>query len=276
MTNTFYLRLLRFYTLVLCLVFTAPAVFAAGKSITVGTGSIPTIKLGLAKAGIGDTVWVEPGVYHENIMVNHGITLKSRMLYKAVIDGGKRGIAVTLARKTTISGFEIRNATIGVYAKSIGISISRCRIINNWQTGLICVRSLAKIEDNIIAFNGASGIQLYNVSASSGAINHNTIAYNGNHGVALGGNAPAPIENNIIAFNERFGIMVKGNRKGLRIESNNMYGNFFGSPGPPMRNISINPEFTAPRMKLDFSIGSSELKNIKGSDNENFGIRFSY
>jgi hypothetical protein len=178
MTNTFYLRLLRFYTLVLCLVFTAPAVFAAGKSITVGTGSIPTIKLGLAKAGIGDTVWVEPGVYHENIMVNHGITLKSRMLYKAIIDGGKRGIAVTLARKTTISGFEIRNATIGVYAKSIGISISRCRIINNWQTGLICVRSLAKIEDNIIAFNGASGIQLYNVSASSGAINHNTIAYN--------------------------------------------------------------------------------------------------
>jgi nitrous oxidase accessory protein NosD len=276
MTNTFYLRLLRFYTLVLCLVFTAPAVFAAGKSITVGTGSIPTIKLGLAKAGIGDTVWVEPGVYHENIMVNHGITLKSRMLYKAIIDGGKRGIAVTLARKTTISGFEIRNATIGVYAKSIGISISRCRIINNWQTGLICVRSLAKIEDNIIAFNGASGIQLYNVSASSGAINHNTIAYNGNHGIALGGNAPAPIENNIIAFNERFGIMVKGNRKGLRIESNNMYGNFFGSPGPPMRNISINPEFTAPRMKLDFSIGSSELKNIKGSDNENFGIRFSY
>ena len=269
------MRLLRFGAMALCLVFTAPSVFAAGKSITVGPGKIKTIKLGLAKAGIGDTVWVEPGVYRENVMVNHGITLKSRMLYKAVIDGGKRGIAVSLARKTTISGFEIRNATIGVYAKSIGISISRCRIIYNWLTGIVCVRSLAKIEDNIIAFNGGSGIQLYNVSASSGAINHNTIAYNGNHGIALGGNAPAPIENNIIAFNERFGIMVKGNRKGLRIESNDMYGNFFGSPGPPMRNLSINPEFTAPRMKLDFSIGSKELKNIKGSDNENFGIRFS-
>jgi nitrous oxidase accessory protein NosD len=275
MTNSFYTRLLRFGTMALCLVFTAPAVYATGKSITVGSGKISTIKQGLAKAGHGDTVWVEPGVYRENIMVNQGVTLKSRMLYKAVIDGGKHGIAVTLARKTTISGFEIRNATIGVYSKSIGISISRCRIVKNWQTGIICVRTLASIEDNIIAFNGASGIQIYNVSASSGVINHNTIAYNANHGIALGGNAPAPIENNIIAFNERFGIMVKGNRKGLRIESNDMYGNFFGSPGPPMKNFSINPEFGSPRMSLDFSVKSKELKNIKGSDNENFGIRFS-
>jgi nitrous oxidase accessory protein NosD len=276
MSYTFSAKAVRFTAVALCLVFSAPSVQAAGKSIVVGSGSIKTIKLGLTKAGQGDTVWVEPGVYHENIMVNQGVILKSRMLYKAIIDGGKYGIAVTLARKSSLSGFEVRNGTIGVYAKSIGISISRCRIIKNWQTGIVNVRSLALIEDNIIAFNGGSGIQLYNVSASSSAISHNTIVYNGNHGIALGGNAPALIENNIIAFNERFGIMVKGNRKGLRIESNNVYGNFFGSPGPPIKNISINPEFASPRLTLDFSIKSKELKNIKGSDNENFGIRFVY
>jgi hypothetical protein len=43
-----------------------------------------------------------------------------------------------------------------------------------------------------------------------------------------------------------------------------------------MKNFSINPEFGSPRMSLDFSVKSKELKNIKGSDNENFGIRFSY
>jgi parallel beta-helix repeat protein len=276
MIYSFSTRMLRLAAIALGIFIAAPGIHAAGKSITVPSGKITTIKQGIAKAGQGDTVWVEPGVYRENIMVNQGITLKSRMLYKAIINGGKHGIAVSLARKTSISGFEVRNGTIGVYAKSMGISISRCRIVNNWQTGIVCVRSLAMIEDNIIAFNGASGIQLYNVSAAAGSINHNTIAYNGNHGIALGGNAPAAIENNIIAFNERFGILVKTSRKGPSIASNDVYGNFFGSPGPPAKNVAINPEFGAPRMKMDFSVRSKELKGIKGSDNENFGIRFIY
>ncbi|MBN1130306.1 MAG: right-handed parallel beta-helix repeat-containing protein [Chitinispirillaceae bacterium] len=276
MISLFCTRTLRCAVIALGVFVAAPSVYAAGKSITVPSGKIKTIKQGLARAGQGDTVWVEPGVYRENLMVNQGITLKSRMLYKAVINGGKHGTVVSLARKTTISGFEIRNGTIGVHAKSIGISVSRCRIVNNWQTGIVCVRSLATIEDNVIAFNGGSGIQIYNVSATAGTINHNTIAYNGNHGIALGGNAPVPIENNIIAFNERFGILIKGNRKGLTIESNNVYGNFFGSPGPPAKNVAIDPEFASPRMKKDFAVKSKQLKGIKGSDNEQFGIRFIY
>ncbi|MBN2036517.1 MAG: right-handed parallel beta-helix repeat-containing protein [Chitinispirillaceae bacterium] len=274
MIQTVHGRMLRCAAGALCIAFFATTLFGAGKSVTVPSGKITTIKEGIAKAGRGDTVWVEPGVYREHVIVTQGVSLKSRELYKAVIDGGKHDIAVALSRKASISGFEIRNGTIGVHAKSLGISITRCRIVNNWQTGIVCVRSLARIEDNIIAFNGGSGIQLYNVSASTGIINHNTIAYNGNHGIALGGNAPVPIENNIIAFNERFGIIVKGNRKGLKIESNNVYGNFFGSPGPPPRNVSIDPEFSAPRTKMDFAIMSKELKKIKGSDNEHFGIRF--
>jgi hypothetical protein len=250
----------------------ATSAFAA-KSIAVPSGKIKTIMQAMAKAAPGDTVWVEPGVYRERIIVNPGVALKSRLLHKAIINGSQRGIAVTLGKKATVSGFEIRNATIGVFAKSQGNAISRCRIVHNWQTGIICVRNLAKIEDNIIAFNNASGIQVYNVSVSTGTINHNTIAYNANHGIAVGDNSPVVIQNNIIAYNERFGISAKTGQKGVRIIGNSVFGNLIGSPPPPQDNVCIDPAFASPRAAMDFSITSDSLRSHKGSDNETPGIR---
>jgi nitrous oxidase accessory protein NosD len=262
------------YKVLVCCAFLAPALVFAGKSIDVPSGKFKTITEAMASVGSGDTIWVDPGVYRENVVVYPGVALKSRSIYKAIIDGNQHGTVVTLGKKASVSGFDIRNGTIGVFSKSVGNAVSHCRIMYNWQTGVMCVRNLAKIEDNIIAFNGASGIQLYHVSATSGLINHNTIAFNANHGIAIGENSPVLIQNNIIAFNERFGVVLQGKSKDLRIVSNDIYGNIIGSPPLPPENFSFDPGFSAPRAKMDFTATSKSAANRKGADNEVLGARF--
>jgi nitrous oxidase accessory protein NosD len=251
-----------------------PALLLAGKSIDVPSGKYKTITEAMLAASSGDTIWVEPGVYHEKVVVYPGVALKSRTMYKAVINGDQRGTVVTLGKKASITGFDIRNGTIGVFSKSVGNAVTRCRILYNWQTGVMCVRNLAKIEDNIIAFNGASGIQVYQASVSTGSINHNTIAFNGNHGIAIAENSPAIIQNNIIAFNERYGFVLQGKSRDVKIVSNDIFGNLIGSPPLPPENFSFDPGFSSPRLKLDFTATSKSAANRKGVDNEVLGARF--
>jgi len=198
-----------------CILCMAPVVLWATKSITVPSGKITTINQALAKASNGDTIVVGPGVYRERVVLNPGITLKAQILHKAIIDGGKYGTVVKLQKKSSISGFQIRNGEIGVFSKTRSTSVTQCQIVNNRQTGIMCVRNIAKIEDNTIVFNGASGIDLYDVTTTSGYINHNTIAYNSNNGIRVGGRSSVVIQNNIIAFNDRLGLSIEGKGKTL-------------------------------------------------------------
>jgi nitrous oxidase accessory protein NosD len=262
------------YGKLLVCMFLFPSLIFAGKSIDVPSGKYKTITEAMMSVSSGDTIWVEPGTYNERVVVYPGVALKSRTMHKAIINGGQHGTVVTLGKRASVTGFDIRNGTIGVFSKSVGNAVTRCRIVYNWQTGVMCVRNLAKIEDNIIAFNGASGIQLYQVAVSTGAINHNTIAFNSNHGIAIGENSPAIIQNNIIAFNERFGVVLQGKSKDLRIVSNDIFGNIIGSPPLPPENFSFDPGFTSPRWQLDFTATSKSAVNRKGVDNEVLGARF--
>ncbi len=259
---------------VLCCAFLVPQSIDAGKLISVPSGKITTITQAMSRAGMGDTILVENGVYREHIVVNPGVVLKARSLHKAILNGGQQGTVVTLARKSSLSGFEIRNGTIGVFSKSTGISVQRCKILYNEQTGIMCIRNLARIEDNIIVFNGASGIQLYNVSPGVGGIDHNTIAYNGNNGISVSENSPVLIQNNLIVFNDRYGIALQGRTNDVRILSNDIFSNLPGAPSPPEGNFSFNPAFSSPRVKMDFTANSPTAQEQKGLDNEILGTRF--
>jgi len=265
-----------FSALAMCVLAGLPQSGFAGKSLVVPSEKIRTITAAMSKAAAGDTIWVEDGVYGEHVVINSGVILKARSIYRAIIDGQKRGTVVTMGKKSSISGFEIRNGTIGIFSKSFGCAVTQCRIVNNYETGVMSVRNCPKIEDNVIAFNGASGIQIFDARLMNGSIDHNTIAYNGNNGVSVNGTSSAAIENNIIAFNERFGVSVEDKSKELRVASNDIYGNLIGSPPPPPENFSFDPVFVSPRAKLDFKTTSQEAENRKGSDNENLGARFIY
>jgi parallel beta-helix repeat protein len=241
--------------------------------ISVPSVGVKTIGQAMISAKSGDTIWVSDGTYGELVFVKAGVTLAARNAFKAVINGGGRGTVVSLSANSTISGFEIRGGTIGVFSKDAGNTIVNCRITGNWGTGIICVRHLPKIEDNIIAFNRASGIQGWDIRSTSASINHNTIAFNGNNGIALGGSSDVIIENNMIAFNERQGVKLGQTSGRSKLIKNNLFGNLAISRTVPPENFSFDPKFSAPRVKLDFKIETNQPCCMYGSDNQILGSR---
>jgi len=252
------------------------ATVASARTYSVPSVGMKTISDAIIQSRSGDTIFVSNGVYKEKIMLTNGIALISRNRFGAVIDGQGRGTVVTMGKGTTISGFEIRNGTIGIFTSNPGNAIISCRITGNWQTGIITVRHLPRIEDNVIAFNRSSGIQGWNVRSTNASINHNTIAYNGNHGIALGGNSNLVIENNVLAFNERYALKILDSKDKIQVVSNNLYNNLRQPGGLPDKNYSFDPAFINPRVKKDFSSDPTQCCKVKGSDNKNLGSRTVY
>jgi len=118
------------------LTFLLPQISWAGESMSVPSVGVKTIGQAMINAKSGDTVWVADGVYPELIFVKAGVSLIARNTFKAVIDGSGKGTIVSLSANSVLSGFEIRNGTIGVFSKDAGNSIVNCRIINNWGRAL--------------------------------------------------------------------------------------------------------------------------------------------
>ena len=237
--------------------------------------NFPTITDAMMSAKKGDTVWVEPGIYHEYIYVAPDITLLSRSIFKAILDGRGRGTIVTMGNNSVFSGFEVRNGTIGIFSTANGVTISQCRVSFNQQTGIMCVGNLPRIEDNLIVYNKGSGIQGWDVRTTSSSINHNTIAYNGNHGISIGGNSSIVIENNIIAFNSQFGLKPSEATVRIQMINNNFFQNAKFTNVLPSDNFSFNPMFLDAQ-QLNFLLDKSSRCIGRASDNQNIGARVVY
>jgi len=251
------------------------SVTAMAKSVIIvpSSGIFSTITAAMLRAKAGDTVIADNGVYREQVFIKAGVTLRSRNLHGAVLDGKGRGTVVTMGANSTINGFVIKNGTIGIFTKNGGISIQKCLIKQQSQTGIITVRQLPLIEDNLIVYNKASGIQGWDVRSTVSSVNHNTIAYNGNHGIAVGGASNIVVENNVIAYNERFAIKLSNDAEASKIVKNNLYHNLKQVQKLPEGNYSFDPAFVSPRTALNFSSDPRTCCQIKASDNENLGAR---
>jgi len=248
-------------------------------SLSAATLEVPqkysTITAAIISAKKGDTVLVSPAVYHEEIYVSPDVVLMSRSLFKAQLNGGGKGTVVTLGNNATISGFDIRNGTIGVFTTAGNVTISQCRIAYNQQTGITCVGNLPKIEDNLIVYNRGSGIQGWDVRTTSASINHNTIAYNSNHGISIGGNSSIVIENNLIAFNSQFGLKPSEEAVRIQMINNSFYQNAKFTDVLPSGNFSLPPQFVNAQ-QLNFMLDSNSKCIGRGSDNQNIGARIVY
>jgi len=251
--------------LILCISMSHAATF------TIPSSELKTISEAMTKAQRNDTIVVKPGVYKEKIIVATSITLISEKPLAAEINGRGRGKVVTLTNESKIIGFDITNGTIGIYSSGESNFIHRCRIRNQNQTGIMVVGQLPLIEDNFIVFNKGSGIHGWDIQSNKFSINHNTIAYNDNNGISIGGSSNVTIENNIIAFNGKVGTKIDEKAKISSIK-NCFYENSEIVPLLPASNIADNPEFTNFR-KLDFSLSdNSPCKNV-ASDNTDLGVR---
>ena len=242
------------------------------RTFVVPSPEAKSIGVAMAAARPGDTVKVRDGVYKESVFITPGVFLGAENLFKAVLDGRGRGTIVTMGNASTISGFEVRNGTIGVLSESAQAVIRQCRIIHNVQSGVMCVGALPRMEDNFIVFNKGSGIQGWDVRTTSGSINHNTIAFNANHGISLGGVTSVTVENNIIAFNDQFGVKPAEETVRVELVNNNFYQNARISSNLPSDNISADPLFVDAK-RFNFNLMKESRSIGLGTDNQNLGAR---
>lgn len=258
-------------------IFLAAAFFASTWAATFSI-SVPTkyktIAEAMLKAREGDTIWVEDGVYTEPVLIKPGIVLAAQNPFKATLRGDGRGTLVEMTKNSSIYGFVVTNATIGIFSHGAENTIEKCRIARNRQTGILIVRHLPKIIDNIIVFNKASGIQGWDVRSTVATINHNTIAYNGNHGIAIGGKSEVVIENNVVANNKNLGLKLSRDSRDSKVTHNNFYKNLTQLSELPEGNFSFDPAFVSPRKELNFQSDPKTCCAIKATDNENLGARF--
>jgi len=247
---------------------------SAGDIIMVPSSGIRTISQAIVRARSGDTIIVADGIYKEDVFVTTGVYLRAQHLHGAIIDGDGRGTVVTLAGSSGIEGFEIRNGTIGIFTRDPDVVIRRNRIVRNWMSGILVLRHCPTIEDNIIGFNRGSGIVGWNLRAARGAVEHNTIAYNGGFGVHLGGVSNIEFQNNTVAFNHRFGLrMNRESAEASTIKNNNFWENLRQFHENPEGNYSFDPAFISPRVKYDFNPEPTLCCAILSPAGENLGAR---
>jgi hypothetical protein len=254
----------------LCALIGSAGSSARAAVIVVPSSTGKTITGAMRSANSGDTIFVENGVYSEYVFVKAGITLKARSPFKAVIKGNGKGCIVTLGGSSTIDGFEVRGGAIGITSKTADNAILSCRITAMMQTGISCAGQLPVIQNNVIVFNKGSGIQGWDIRSASSSINHNTIAYNFNNGIAIGGHSSLTIENNIVAFNERFGLKVNEETVTLKLLKNVFFENSSMSYIKTDGNYTGNPMFIDPKA-MNFQLQTGSQCIDKAEDNKNIG-----
>ncbi|MBD3239208.1 MAG: hypothetical protein GF331_01375 [Chitinivibrionales bacterium] len=236
-------------------------------------GDFPNIGAAMAEAQSGDTVLVADGTYKESVLLTPGVVLRAETLHGAAIRAKGRDPAVTMANNNALIGFVVERSTMGVLSRGRDNLVKSNKIVRNDQSGVVCVGHLPQMEDNVIAFNGASGIQGRDVRSTNATITHNTIAYNRGHGLSIGGSSDVAIEYSIIAFNEKSDIWAEQPTARVTLTGNDLYRNGRSMQSLPEGNVTVDPEFVGAR-KLDFKLSPESRCRRGAPDNSDIGVRF--
>lgn len=210
----------------------------AATTISVPSSTCPTIQSGIDAASPGDTIEVAFGNYTGRIVIG-----KNNIIINGAGAGGTflnisgtGGTAITFDNisGSTIRGFTIKNADIGIKAS----------------------RSKANITNNIFIGNKSA---FENHSSFSRVIN-NAFYRNTRAGFT---NSSSTLKNNIIAGSSRYGVV--GSKAGsitYNLFHNNTLGNFSGISAPPatFNNITGNPSFVNFTSDFHLRIGSPAIK----------------
>ena len=190
--------------------FTSLSLLLLAGAVNAGTITIPddfpTVQEGIDAAVSGDTVFVRPGIYHENLtIITSGIAL-SGSPYKTVIDGAYLGLGLTVtADDVRVQSLTFNNG--GVEITGSGIEVVKCRVRAASETGLKLTGS-GSIENCTI--NGCLGTGLVVASADSvgpvTTLNKNTVNHNGT-GIELSG-GPFEVTRNVVTNNSGDGLSM--------------------------------------------------------------------
>ena len=107
-----------------------------------------TIQAAINAATPGATIWIDPGVYHESLVINKTITLIGKPGSEPIFNGGGSGIAITIVSSgsgSTIAGITITSWDQGIIVQNANC----CKIYDNIMT---------LMNSNAIAFQGTSAV----------------------------------------------------------------------------------------------------------------------
>lgn len=220
----------------------------------------------------GHTIRVNPGVYNENVTVNKSLSLIGENQLNTIIDGGASDSVVHItANRVNITGFTIRNSTLGnsgIYLdRSNGDNISQNILKNNYNGIYIYGSTDDSVTGNDVLDN-EYGIRLYssgnnNISGNDASDNMNGIHLdlssnntlvgnnawsNSGNGIYLYGSGNNTLEDNNVYSNYGRGIRLQyssDNTLSSNVVSSNRYGiAFYGSGRNVLRsnNVSFNNE----------------------------------
>ncbi|MGM0462223.1 MAG: right-handed parallel beta-helix repeat-containing protein [Fibrobacterota bacterium] len=227
----------------------------------------------LARAQAGTTLILEEGTYIGSFTIPPSVTVRAKKPHTAVLNGLGAEQVVILTNDCVLEDLSIRNGRVGVFTRGIDNRISRCKIYDNQNSGISSIIAVPQIQDNIIYRNGGSGIQIWVEEESyNGVIDHNTIVFNENHGISVGGESEVLITNNIIAYNKRLTLNSQGNDITITQENNNYFSNIEFNMSLPEGNYSYDPEFTNPRSD-SFNFSQSARGQFDGKGNSRMGSR---
>jgi OOP family OmpA-OmpF porin len=222
---------------------------AASAKVLQVPSAYPTISGGLIHAESGDTVLVGPGTYRENVTLAQGVVLLGQDALKCIIDGMRKGPAVTVVAGSEIGKFTITNGVDGVLCENASARIHHNWIIDNEGAGIGAFIALPQIDNNVIYGNRWSGILVWGAKALDTRIENNVIMRNGYSGLALRGPTRIVVRNNVFTENREYGIFSDPAAGQSQVIYNNIYKNYM----PFNRytkvnksNISTDPMFLSP------------------------------
>jgi len=178
----------------------------------------PTIQQAINAANSGDTIYVRPGTYYENIVVGKTLSIMGENRKTTFIDGAFVDTVIHVtANNVVIKGFTLQNCGYvavgaGIILLSSNNTISGNDFRDN-EVGVVVRSDSNSIFGNELTNNDA-GIWLD--WASSNTISGNNITRNSYGGISLASSSHNIIFGNNITYNNWFGV-------GTRRSSNNTF-----------------------------------------------------
>ena len=229
------------------------------------------LETAISRCQRGDTLVLENGRYRGDFRIPAGVAVVAKETGKAHINGTGKGNVVSLSNGCTVDGLKITGGRVGVYSEGIDNAVLSCMISHNRQSGILAVVYFVRIEDNLIFRNAGSGILFWDIESSSGEILNNTIVYNENHGISLGGACKVGLVNNIVAYNGKFAVDISNNSE--IFQEFNVYLSYIQvNMVLPEENFSFDPEFRAVEFN-DFRLKETSRCFNNGRNGENIGSR---
>lgn len=126
----------------------------------------------------GDTIFIKPGEYNENVQINQDnltIISYSKNPYNTIITGADResNVFKVAASNVTISGFSITDSNCGIYLNSAQNCVINNNIISGNNIGIcLSMSENNTLSNNIVSSNTDRGIKLSTSSGNTIYNNH--------------------------------------------------------------------------------------------------------